>query len=257
MKQVIKRLLRRYGYRIEKNQYALHQPPVSNSMAAVLARVSQHDFQPATVIDVGVATGTAPLYLAFPNAFHLLIEPLVEFFGPIQDLLRSYRGHYVPAAAGSVDGEITINVHADHLDGSSVLREEMGSEFDGSHRVVKLVRIDTLTAQMGLSGPYLLKVDTQGAELEVLEGSRQTLLDCELVLLEVSLFEFMKGAPQFGDVIIYMKDHGFVVYDIYDGARRPLDGALGQLDLAFVKEQGIFRLDHRYATPEQWKQRAK
>ena len=49
-----------------------------------------------------------------------------------------------------------------------------------------------------------------------------------------------------------MKNLGFVVYDIFGEQFRPLDGALGQIDMAFVKERGIFRTDHAYATAEQW-----
>jgi hypothetical protein len=49
-----------------------------------------------------------------------------------------------------------------------------------------------------------------------------------------------------------MKGLGFVVYDIFGEQFRPLDGALGQIDMAFVKENGIFRTDHAYATAEQW-----
>ena len=47
---------------------------------------------------------------------------------------------------------------------------------------------------------------------------------------------------------VYM---GGVVYDIYGGHQRPLDGALAQVDLAFVREDGRFRTSHDYATPEQ------
>ena len=54
------------------------------------------------------------------------------------------------------------------------------------------------------------------------------------------------------DVVAYMKNLGFVVYDIFGEDYRPLDGALGQIDIAFVKENGIFRTDHAYATAEQW-----
>jgi hypothetical protein len=45
----------------------------------------------------------------------------------------------------------------------------------------------------------------------------------------------------------------FVAYDLCGMHARPLDGALGQCDMAFVKQQGMFRGDHRYATDEQWK----
>jgi len=225
---------------------------LSNNVADVLEQVLQLGFKPATIIDVGVASGTTSLYRAFPEAFHLLIEPLEEFNETIQELLRSYRSEFIQAAASSTDGELMINVHKEHLAGSSIFKEEMGPEFDGELRKVKSVRIDTIVREKGLKGPFLMKIDVQGAEEEVLKGAQETLNDTEIVLLEVSLFEFMKGAPQFAEVVEYMKQHKFVVYDVYGGAKRPLDDALGQVDVAFVKEQGMFRTDHRYATADQW-----
>jgi hypothetical protein len=48
-----------------------------------------------------------------------------------------------------------------------------------------------------------------------------------------------------------MADAGWVAYDVYGGHLRPLDGALAQLDMAFVKRDGRFRADARYATAEQ------
>ena len=44
-----------------------------------------------------------------------------------------------------------------------------------------------------------------------------------------------------------MKDVGYVVYDIIGGINRPLDLALGQKDLVFVKENGVFRKSHGWA----------
>jgi hypothetical protein len=48
-----------------------------------------------------------------------------------------------------------------------------------------------------------------------------------------------------------MREAGFSAYDIYDGHLRPLDRALAQVDMAFVRTDGPLRADHRYATPEQ------
>ena len=106
-------------------------------------------------------------------------------------------------------------------------------------------------------GPYLIKVDVQGAELDVLDGTLETLNKTELVILEVSMFQLMKDAPQFYDVVVYMKNRGFVAYDVFGESFRPLDGALGQIDIAFVKENGRFRREHSYATTEQWSKIAK
>ena len=56
-----------------------------------------------------------------------------------------------------------------------------------------------------LAGDVLLKIDVQGAELDVLSGAERVLQNCEAVILEVSFFEFQKGIPQFYNIIDYMK----------------------------------------------------
>jgi hypothetical protein len=48
-----------------------------------------------------------------------------------------------------------------------------------------------------------------------------------------------------------MADRGFVIYDVFGGHLRPLDGALAQLDVAFARIDGVLRGDRRYATPDQ------
>jgi hypothetical protein len=116
---------------------------------------------------------------------------------------------------------------------------------------VPVARVDALVAQRGLPGPYVLKVDVEGFELDVLAGAEAILPQTELVLLEVSLFRLNGANPQLGDVVCAMRDRGYVVYDIYNGHLRPLDGALAQVDLAFVRDDGRFRRSHDYATAAQ------
>lgn len=210
-------------------------------------------FTPKTVIDVGVAEGTMELYTSFPDSFFLLIEPLKEFEQDLRSILMKYRGSYIIAAAGSKTGEVTFNVHDNHLDGSSLYKEMMGSEADGHEVNVPIIMLDDILKDKLLNGPYLIKVDVQGAEIDVLEGGQKVLAEAEVVVLEVSMFQFMKGAPEFFDIVFYMKQHGFVAYDIVLGWNRPLDNALGQIDIIFVKENGQFRQDHSYSTVEQMK----
>jgi len=211
------------------------------------AFLREKGLNPGTVIDVGVADGTQELYAAFSESFFLLVEPLSEYDHEIGGILRKYQGKRVRAVAGPSTGVVSFNVHRDHLAGSSLLKETMGSVADGYEVSVPMVRLDDLVEEHCLTAPYLLKVDVQGAELGVLDGAPNVLRNSDAVALEVSLFQFMRGAPEFYEVIAYMKERGFVVYDIVPAWNRPLDGALGQADVIFVPQNGPLRADHAYA----------
>jgi len=242
IKNGIKRLVNKFGIDIRRVNNIRKTIDESYSLIRRLG------FQPKTVVDVGIAKGTPELYGAFPDCYFLLIEPRREFESVLVSILERYQGSYVLAAAGSRSGQITF-----YQGGTSILRETMGPEMDGPEITVPMIRIDDILKDKHLDGPYLIKVDVQGAELDVLQGAQQALLEAEVVVLEVSLFEFMKGAPQFFEVVSYMKNLDFVVWDIILEANRPLDNALGQVNIVFVKDKGMFRQNHSYATIEQMK----
>jgi hypothetical protein len=132
-----------------------------------------------------------------------------------------------------------------------MLGTRRGDGTEPVRREVPLVRLDDVVRERGLSGPFVVKVDVEGGELAVLAGAPGVLAESELVLLEVSLFELVAGAPPFHEVVSGMHDHGFVAADFYNGHNRPLDGALAQTDVAFVRMDGRFRREHAYATAAQ------
>lgn len=220
------------------------------SMVGGLAQLARLGFEPRTVIDAGVANGTPELYETFKNASIFLIEPLVEFEPFLRKICSEHNAQYVLAAAGPEAGSAILNVHPDKF-GSSLLKEAEGAAVDGAARSVPVITIDEECARRSLSGPYLLKVDVQGAELQVLAGATRILQETEAIVLEVSLFGSLIGGPQFYDIVPWMKQSGFVAYDIFGGHYRPLDGALAQVDMIFVREDGLFRHSQAYATPEQ------
>lgn len=228
-------------------------PPDRATLAGGLRQARGVGWTPATCVDVGAAFGhfTREVAAIFPGADYLLVEPLVEYRPFLEAVTaRLPRARYAPVAAAARPGEATLNVHAD-LVGSSLLRETEGAATDGVARTVPARPLDDLCRAHDLRGPYLLKADVQGAELEVLEGAQAVLGDADYVLLEVSFFRFFVGGPDVADVVAFMRARGFVAYDVFHPMYRPLDGALSQLDLAFVKEAGVFRRQHVYATPEQ------
>jgi len=244
--QAAKRLALRRGIEVRRVGSG-----VRRTAEEVLAHVKRLGFEPATVIDVGVAYGTPELYDAFPGARFLLVDPLEEYAEAIgHATARLEDAEWVRAAAGPEPGSITINVNrAPAL--SSTLGHWKGQDDGGTPREVPVVRIDDLVAERSLPAPYLVKVDVEGAELRVLKGATRVLEQTELVLLEVNLFQFLPDQPQLHDVVAFMKERGFVTYDFYGGHVRLLDDALAMVNMAFVREDGVFRHSHDFATEEQ------
>lgn len=223
---------------------------IRKDLNEVMNHINIKGFRPNTIIDVGVAYGTPGLYGKFENVDYFLIEPLKEYEESCKNLTKKYGGKYIIAAASDSSDIVTINVHPD-LSGSSIYAESEGSHVDGIPRNVSTITIDKICKDYKLKGPYLLKIDTQGSEIKVLKGSNEILQKTEIVILETFFFEFYKGIPLFDDIILFLKERNFLVYDIFGGLTRPLDDALAQVDLVFVKKDGFFRRSSHFASEVQ------
>ena len=263
MKRLMKWVLRVCGYqitRIRTDQGQQTQGQQRRKERMTLADALEHiaklsrevGFEPQTVIDVGVADGTPELYMTFPRSKLLLVEPLIEFEDVLKEICTQYDAQYVLAATASQKGTTNINITPD-LHGSSILDpKEPHLEF--KTREVPTVTIDNLVDELGLEGPFILKVDAQSAEFHVLSGASRTMEMSEVIFLESQLFQFVENGPQLFDIVAFLKQNGFVVYDIVGRNYRLLDRALAEVDVAFVKENGIFRSSHLFASSEQRKQ---
>ncbi|MEZ5920007.1 MAG: FkbM family methyltransferase [Parvularculaceae bacterium] len=190
-------------------------------------------------IDVGAASGTKTIYEAFPEAFHIVFEPLPDFHDALAETMAQYRHEIHLCGLMETSGDRSLLRHPDRY-GSSLMHKRRA----GSQNIVN-VPVRTLDEVIGgrqFPGGMLLKTDCQGSDLFVLKGGEQTLLQADVIIVEASLFRFW-GAhhPDIYEIMQFMRARNFVLYDVLDGLFRPSDSALGQLDLAFVREGGPFR----------------
>jgi FkbM family methyltransferase len=82
--------------------------------------------------------------------------------------------------------------------------------FNDTHRRrLKTAKLDTVSRLNEFPLPDLIKMDVQGAELDVLKGSIETLKTAQHVILELQQVEYNKGAPLRDTVISYMDSQGF------------------------------------------------
>lgn len=211
-------------------------------MWASLANLESNGFSPATIIDGGAFIGewSRRVRQIFPGAALLMLEANPEK----REVLAS-----VAATLGNASLRMSLLGPEARSDvpfkiveggpGSSVLDER--TSFPRTTVPMTMTTLDSVVGAAGVRGPFLLKLDVQGYEVEVLKGGARTLAQAEAVLLEVSLLQYNEGAPLFAEVVEYMKGAGFVAYDICGQVRRETDGALFQVDILFVPERSALR----------------
>jgi FkbM family methyltransferase len=200
-------------------------------------------FHPESIVDVGANRGrwTEMALEVWPDAHCLLIEPQPEMRDDLDALCaRQPNVRWVEAGAGPEETELVQTIW-DDLEGSSFLPAVDPQRLAaGSQRPVRMRRLDDMIAEWRRS-PDLVKLDVQGFELEVLKGAPSLFGTAELFVLETSLFRFFDNLPLLREVIEFMSARGYEVYDLAGRIRRPVDGALGQIDVAFALGRGRLR----------------
>jgi len=87
---------------------------------------------------------------------------------------------------------------------------------------VQTVSLDTFTAQHGIASVDFVKIDIQGAELDVFQGGQNTLKDIALMVCEVEFVEHYVGQPLFGDVCAFLKQQDIMYHKLLGAAGRAL-----------------------------------
>lgn len=226
--------LRRFGYDIQRVT-----PNRRETLEQAFQQLRRIGIRPRTVFDVGVAGGTPELYQTFPESHFVLVEALDENEEHLQRIVRQVDGEYVLAAAAAESGTINIKISPDPDEhwNSTIFRTPDTDARGWVDHEVPAVRLDDVAQERGLEGPFLVKVDTEGSELEVLKGAEHVLEDTPAVVLEVTLIDYFERGPRFADVVAFMATRGFAAYDIVAGFNRPSDGALWLVDMVFLRER--------------------
>jgi len=195
---------------------------------------------PRTVFDVGVGHGTPWLYRAFPSSKLVLFEPLSIFDSDLEALTRQYNADAHRVALGRQQGSAQLNVNVEHPTSSSLLQFDsafanFSARVQGEHRFQQQsVRIETLDQLNRYDPPYVLKLDVEGTERDVLAGATETLRQTDFLLLEISVMHRLTSEPSFAEMIEFVDECGFELFDIPSLSQTHGTAQLVYLDAAFV-----------------------
>lgn len=93
---------------------------------------------------------------------------------------------------------------------------------------VKTNRLDDVAEIVGCD---YLKIDVQGAELDVLKGAEERLKDCLVVELEAEFVPLYKNQPLFAEVDILMREAGFYLHRLMDVSGRAFQPFLAEKNI--------------------------
>ena len=135
------------------------------------------------IIDVGVASGTEILLKNYPNAKYYLIEPNESFFKTIENqILKKYKGKLFKCGADKFNGFKKLFIYGV----SSSFYKRKNIKYN-TYKKIRVFKLDTLLKNEKISKNTLLKIDTEGNELNILKGSTKILKKINYLMLEVRL----------------------------------------------------------------------
>lgn len=234
--------------RIAASVFARLSPPMREYLSTlverrfeeiVYRRLAGRGFRPGGLIDIGAFRGdwTRMARSIFPYSPALMVEPQKKLIPALERYSASEAGLRCVHAllAGDEGREVAFNEMGT---GSS-----MFAEASDAPRTVQRMETATLDrvalAALPDARDLFVKIDVQGAELEVLRGGEQTLARSALVQLETAMLPYNADAPLLPEVTNWMAEHGWLPIEV-SGFSRPRDH-LVQIDLLFAPEPSPLR----------------
>ncbi len=200
-----------------------------------LAHLRDTGFAPRQIVDIGAYEGTWTTRCAklFPQAHFLMLEAQdakAAALGEVRGRMNGRADYTIGVLSAEAGAEVTF---FEMETGSSYLEELT----DAPRRSVQKVTttLNDVLRSAGIATVDFMKLDVQGAELDVLRGGLDALRSAQYVLMEVAISDYNRGAPNAGEVISFMTGHGFAIRDIADVKRRGRGGPVNQMDILFAR----------------------
>lgn len=197
-----------------------------------LSKITNY-FYPHRILDIGANVGQFHLLSKqyFPNSYIFSIEASTE----CEPYLKQITDQYYIGLLAKDDSEYKFySIKSNPINTGNSIYRELGEYYSGSNLEIvnkKGIKLDTL---FELDTEFdLIKIDTQGSELDIISGGSKLCTKAKGILLEVSLTQYNEASPLYDDVMQFMNDFGFKPVEMLDESIHP---TVHQQDILFVKK---------------------
>jgi FkbM family methyltransferase len=195
-------------------------------------------FQPKVIYDIGAHEGlwTREMRFMFPTSDFYLFEADTDKKAHLAGQRAFFEVFY------SCDNKPIdyYKIKTEFTTGNSVYKELSNHFTDSNSYIEKRLTktLSTLAKEEHLPYPNLLKLDTQGSELDILKGAMDMLAHVDIIYLETSLHQYNANAPLLYDILDFVKHFDFVLCDI--GDYHIINGVCAQVDVFLCKKSSKF-----------------
>lgn len=208
-----------------------------NGMGSCLRRLKKIGYYPQNAVDIGAFDGQWTLMFKsfFPDANVFMIEAQESKRDNLEKIRQRYikTVQYKIALLGKDESNANFYISSiDDTSGSTLYPECSNIPQDPIN--LKIEPLDNVIPR-NFSIDFM-KIDVQGAELDVLQGAKRTLIDVQVIIMEVALLQYNLNAPLISDVLHFMKKLSFVCLDIAGIHRHKVSNKFPiQIDILFAK----------------------
>ena len=202
-----------------------------------------------TVIDVGANKGRAARRFRrlFPEARVHCVEPIPRLCRRLEQWAET-QGDAVRVfelALARAPSERPLYVHRQSDILSTLAVPAPGEAARYEPIPVRVETLDRLAAELSVAPEVLVKLDTEGLDLEVIRGGEETLRRAAAVIVEAAFYPNAdgEGAPTFEDIAAALRDLGYVYRgNVRLGCRH---GTPMLADVLFARREAAERMAER------------
>lgn len=163
--------------------------------------------EPKRILDIGANVGGwyNECRSHFPNSYIFSIEANEE----CEEALKSTNPNYLIALLTKDNKEYDYYVNDTFQStGNSIYKELTGHYTEANTRIVKKqgTRLDDIFTNEYFD---LIKMDVQGAELDIIKGGPKLIQAAHGLILEVALKEYNQSSPMHDEIVVYLETIGF------------------------------------------------
>jgi FkbM family methyltransferase len=239
----------------------------SEAEIRLFEQLKSFGYAPEVIYDIGASNGmwSAVINPVFPNASYHLFEPLADAMSTYSESLAkvlpahpNFHLHRIGLGAENETKEMAIFSGGF---GSTFLEidriKSIQDSLKASSRLDEIAsfpvrRLDDFVAEKQIPHPQIVKIDTQGFEVAIIEGGRETMRRADILLLETWLYRgYGVTTPLLHELMEPVTELGFVLVDfgdVYWAAKHKLTS----IDAIFMREDFLDKIE---TSTDGWKWR--